>query len=192
MREKRWAAGTWIGVLITTVVVAYALTTLFATKSYTSNLTKKQVFQFALETGMSSGEVGPGDSFDVSPVVYNDATVDMLVFVKITMPEYIDDTQPGSASSRLYTFDTSDDWTLVETDQGMDVYAYGNDSMYVLTPGESTTALTERMTMKTITNAEYAAIDDINITITGYVTGTENMSADPTEAWNVCKALGDL
>lgn len=128
----------------------------------------------------------------MSPVVYNDATVDMLVFVKITMPEYIDDTQPGSASSRLYTFDNSDDWTLVETDQGMDVYAYGNDSMHVLTPGESTTALTECMTMKTITNAEYAAIDDINITITGYVTGTENMSADPTEAWNVCKALGDL
>lgn len=51
MREKRWAAGTWIGVLITTVMVAYALTNLFATKSYTSNLTKKQVFQFDLETG---------------------------------------------------------------------------------------------------------------------------------------------
>ena len=178
--------------LITTVVVAYALTNLFATKSYTSNLSKKQVFQFDLETGMSSGEVGPGDSFDVSPVVYNNATVDMLVFVKITMPEYMDDTQPGSASLRLYTFDASDDWTLVDTDRGMDVYAYGNGNMSVLAPGESTTALMERMTMKTITNAEYAAIDDINITITGYVTGIENMSMDPAEAWSECKAIGDL
>lgn len=46
--------------------------------------------------------------------------------------------------------------------------------------------------MNEISNAEYAAIDDINITITGYAMGTEDMSADPQEAWNQCKALGNI
>ena len=46
------------------------------------------------------------------------------------------------------------------------VYAYGSEEMTTLAPGEGTTALTEQMTMKSITNAEYAGIDDINITIT--------------------------
>lgn len=48
------------------------------------------------------------------------------------------------------------------------------------------------MTMKSITNAEYSAIDDINITITGYAMGTEGMSSIPTDAWNECKTIGNI
>lgn len=35
--------------------------------------------------------------------------------------------------------------------------------MTTLTPGESTTALTSQMTMKSISNAEYADIEDISV-----------------------------
>ena len=42
-----------------TVMVAYAITSLFFTKSQTSELSKKQIFQFDLETGMNTGEIGP-------------------------------------------------------------------------------------------------------------------------------------
>ena len=79
--------------------------------------------------------------------------------------------------------------TLI-VDDGTVVYAYGNiNEMTTLAPGDSTTALTSQMTMKTISNAEYAGIDDINITITGYAIGTEDVSMIPTETWNVCKAI---
>lgn len=64
--------------------------------------------------------------------------------------------------------------------------------MTVLSPGDSTSALTEQMTMKSISNAEFAAIDDINITITGYAIGTEDVSTNPIYAWNECKPIGDF
>ena len=64
--------------------------------------------------------------------------------------------------------------------------------MTPLQPGDSTSALTEQMTMKSISNAEYAGVDDINISITGYAIGTEDVSADPQEAWEQCKAIGEI
>ena len=48
------------------------------------------------------------------------------------------------------------------------------------------------MTMRSISNAEYAVIDDINITITGYAIGTEDVSTNPKDAWNECKEIGNL
>ena len=64
--------------------------------------------------------------------------------------------------------------------------------MYVLTHGEATIPLFEMMTMKSISNAEYASIEDINVTVTGYAIGTEDISADPVEVWNICKELGNI
>ena len=74
----------------------------------------------------------------------------------------------------------------------MVVYAYGNNDMTILSPGESTSALTNQMTMSSISNAEYAAVDDINITITGYAIGIEDVAMNPTDAWNECKVIGDI
>lgn len=174
------------------VIVAYAITNLFFTKSQTSEFSKKQIFQFDLDTGLSSGEIGPGDSFSVSPVIINDATEEMYVFVEIHMSECVASSLPESENSRLYTFDANEEWILVESDNETVVYAYGSAEMTALQPGESTSALTTQMTMKSITNAEYAAIDDINITITGYAMGTEGMSSIPTDAWNECKTIGNI
>lgn len=109
------------------------------------------------------------------------------------MPEYTDSSLSGD--SLLYTFDVNGEWTLVESGErgnGTVVYAYGGADMTALQPGESTSALTEQMAMRSITNAEYAAIDDINITITGYAMGTEGMSTIPADAWNECKTIGNI
>ena len=177
--------GMAVGIFLGVAIVAYAITNLFSMKSYTSSFTPKQIFQFDFNTGLNGGEIGPGDSFSVSPVIYIDATDDMFVFIEIEMPLV--------GSTPLYSFTPSDEWCVVESDGGVGVYAYtaGSEGMTVLTPGESTTALTEQMTMRSITNAEYAGIDDINITLTGYAIGVEDVSDNPTEAWFVCKEIGE-
>lgn len=140
---------------------------------------------------MTSAEIGSGDSFSVAPVIYNDATEEMYVFVEVQMPVYTDSTGE-SADSLLYTYDVSGDWTLVESGSETAVYAYGSGEMTTLYSGESTTALTNQMTMKSITNAEYTAMDDINITITRYAVGTEGMSTNPADAWSECKTIGGI
>ena len=126
------------------------------------------------------------------PVIFNDATEEMYVFLEIQMPEYMDSSLPESGDSLLYPFDVNEDWTLVESGNGFAVYAYGSTEMTVLSPGESTSALTNQMTMRTITNAEYAAIADINITITGYAIGLEGVSTNPADTWKECKVIGDI
>ena len=167
-----------------TVIVAYASTNLFFSQSKTTDLSKKVIFQFDLDVGMSTGEVGPGDSILVNPIVTNSATEEMYVFMKIQMPEW--------DGSPLYTFHADDQWILIESANGTVVYAYGNSEMTTLNPGESTSALTNQMVMRSISNAEYAAIDDINITVTCYAIGTEDVATNPADAWNECKAIGGI
>ncbi len=184
MKKRIITSGLWIGIFIATVIVAYAITSLFFTKSQTSEFSKKQIFQFDLDTGLGGGEVGPGDSFSVNPVIFNDATEEMYVFIQVDMP--------ATADGALYSFDADDEWRFLSEDGGTVVYAYGSAEMTALSPGETTSALTSRMTMSEISNAEYAAIDDINITITGYAIGTEGIDANPSEAWNQCKLIGNI
>lgn len=184
MEKKIITIGLWAGIFLTTVIVAYAITNLFFTQSRTTEFSKKVIFQFDLGIGMSAGEVGPGDSVSVNPVVTNSATEEMYVFMKIQMPEW--------DSSPLYTFRADDAWVLVESADGAVVYAYANPEMTVLNPGDSTTILTNQINMRSISNAEYAEIDDINITVTGYAIGIEDVSTNPEDAWNECKSIGNL
>lgn len=184
MYKKAKSLGIAFGVFLAVGIVAYAITTLFFSKSVTSELSKKTVFQFDLTTAMTATEIGPGDSFDVKPVVYNDATEEMYVFIQVDMPE--------TANGTLYSFDADADWCLVSEDSGTVVYAYGNSEMTVMSPGDSTSAMTSQMTMQSISNAEYAAVDDINITITGYAIGIEDVSTNPTAAWEQCKLIGNI
>ena len=177
-----------VGIFLGVAIVTYAIMNLFVSKSVTTSFTKKQIFQFDFNTGLNGGAIGPGDSFSVDPFIYNDATEDMYVFIEIEMPLVW-----TTRTTPLYSFTHSEDWCVVESDGGVVVYAYtaGSELMTVLTPGESTVALTEQMTMRSITNAEYAGIDDINITLTGYAIGVEDVSDNPTEAWFVCKEIGE-
>ena len=184
LKKKIISIGLWTGLFLATVIVAYAITNLFFTQSRTTGFSKKVIFQFNLGIGTSAEEVGPGDSISVNPVVTNSATEDMYVFVKIQMPEW--------DGSPLYTFRTDETWVLVESGGGAVVYAYADPEMTTLSPGDSTFALTNQMTMRSISNAEYAVIDDINITITGYAIGTEDVSTNPNDAWNECKEIGNI
>ena len=108
--------GMAVGIFLVAAIVSYAITNLFSMKSYTSSFTPKQIFQFDLNTGLNSGEVGPGDSFPANPVIYNDATEDMFVFIGIKMSLVW--------TTSLYLFTPSDDWCVVESDGGVVVYAY--------------------------------------------------------------------
>ena len=135
-------AGMAVGILFGSALVAYAITSLLFTQSQTSSFQKKTIFRFNLSTGLTSAEIGPGDSFSTSPLIYNDATEDMYVFIKVEMPTV-------DSGEKLYAFDLNSSW--VEVEDG--VYAYGSEEMTTLAPGASTTALTEQMTMKPITNA---------------------------------------
>ena len=185
MNKSAAKVGMAAGIFLGFATVAFAITNCFFTRSEKSDFTKKQIFEFEMSTGLNSEIIGPGDSFSVSPSIVNDATEDMYVFVEIQMPTIYDGT--------LYEFDIDEDWYRVREDNGTSVYAYGySEEMMVLCPGDSTSVLTNQMTMKTISNAEYAAIDDINITITGYAIGTEGVSMNPVEAWSECKMIGNI
>lgn len=59
---------------------------------------------------------------------------------------------------------------------------YVGSEMTVIQLVDSTSALTERMKMSGISNAEYTVIDDI--TITGYTMGTDGVSTNLTEVKN--------
>ena len=184
MNKKAVRIGVACGILLGATMIVYAITSLFFTNSETSKLNKKTVFQFNLTTDMSATEVGPGDSFDVKPVVYSDATEEMYVFIQVDMPTLVD--------GDLYSFDVNEEWIPVESRNGTVVYAYGSTDMTVVSPGENTCELTSQMTMQSISNTEYAAVDDINITITGYAIGIEDVSTNPTDAWNECKTIGNI
>ena len=60
VKRKAFGAGVASGILLGITIIAYAITSLFFTKSETSKLSKKTVVQFDLTTDMSSGEVDPG------------------------------------------------------------------------------------------------------------------------------------
>ena len=184
MNKKAARIGVFCGSLLGTTIFVYAITSLFFTNSVTSILSKKVVFQFELTTDMTATEVGPGDSFDVKPAVYNDATEEMYVFIQVDMPTLVD--------GDLYSFDVNEEWIPVESRNGTVVYAYGSTDMTVVSPGENTCELTSQMTMQSISNEEFAAIDDINIMVTGYAIGIEDVSTNPVVAWKECKEIGNF
>lgn len=110
MNKKAVGTGVACGVCLGTTIIAYAIMSLFFTISETSKLSKKTVFQFDLSTDMAATKVGPGDSFDAKPVIYNDATEEMYVFIQVDMPT--------TADGILYSFDVDDEWCVVSEDDG--------------------------------------------------------------------------
>lgn len=166
------------------MIVSYAITKRFTTKSENLQINHKDIFEIKLENGYQKTTVGPGDSFTVNTVISNDATEEMYVFVVVE--------QPTCNSESLYTYVVNTDYKCVYNTADKQVYAYAASEMTVLYTGESTSALTTKMTMRSITNAEYAGIDDLNVRVTGYAIGIEGVSTVPAEAWEQCKAIGNI
>ena len=173
-------AGMALGLFLGAALVTYALTSFFTKKEIFLAPQKKPIFEIEVSGGNQPGEIGPGDSFPTSPTVYNDATEEMYVFMKVEMPVVSDEP--------LYSFDLGEGWVKVEDG----VYAYGGEEMTTLAPGETTKPLTSEMKMREISRAEFAELSDISVKITGYAIGTEDVSAVPSEAWEVCKSIGSI
>ena len=165
--------------LAMTTVVAYAVATLFFKgETQTSNYSKKTYFEFAGDGFFTaSGEVGPGESMSINPVITSEATVDMYVFIRVEMPSY--------NGSGLYELNTGSGWSLVESgsssDKWVSVYRYNN----VLAPGSSTSSLGSSLTMVDMSTADYADLTDINVTMTGYACGAEG--EELSTAWESIK-----
>ena len=165
--------------LAMTTVVAYAVTTLFFKgETQTSDYSKKTYFEFDGSSFFTaSGEVGPGESMGIDPVITSNATVDMYVFIRVEMPGY--------NGGGLYELNTDSSWECIESgangDKWFSVYRY-ND---VVAPGASTTALGSSLTMVNMSMADYAGLDDINVTMTGYACGAEGETIDT--AWESIK-----
>lgn len=165
--------------LMTTAVVAYAITTLFFKgETQTSDYSKKTYFEFDGSSFFTaSGEVGSGESMSINPVISSESTVDMYVFIRVEMPSY--------SSAGLYEIDVNSGWECIESgtngDTWFSVYRY-ND---VVAPGASTTALGSSLTMVDMSLADYSELSDINVTMTGYACGAEDESLDT--AWESIK-----
>lgn len=164
-----------VGLFLGAALITYALTSFFTKKEIFLAPQKKPIFEIEVSAGNQPGEIGPGDSFPTSPTVYNDATEEMYVFITVS-------------DGGLYEFVVGDGW--VEVEDG--VYAYAGDEMTTLAPGETTKPLTSEMKMREISRAEFAELSDISVKITGYAIGTEDVSAVPSEAWEVCKSIGSI
>lgn len=165
--------------LAMTTVVAYAVTTLFFKgETQTSNYSKKTYFEFD-GSGFftASGEVGPGESMSINPVISSNATVDMYVFIRVEMPGYND--------AGLYSLDMNSGWECIESgangDKWFSVYRYNN----VLAPGASTSSLGSSLTMVDMSLADYSSLSDINVTMTGYACGAEG--EELSTAWESIK-----
>ena len=165
--------------LAMTTVVAYAVTTLFFKgETQTSDYSKKTYFEFD-GSGFftASGEVGPGESMSINPVISSNATVDMYVFIRVEMPEY--------NGSGLYELNTGSGWSVEEVqivgDKYIAIYRYDD----AVTPGASTTALGSSLTMVDMSLVEYVDLSDINVTMIGYACGAEEESLDT--AWESIK-----
>lgn len=169
-----------IMLLATTTVVAYAITTLFFKgESQTSDYSKKTYFEItSSEFFTASGEIGLGESMSINPVITSDAIENMYVFIRVEMPAYTD--------TGLYSMNINDGWSVeeygVEGEQYIAVYRYDK----VLEPGESTSPLSNSLAMVDMSVADYAALDNINVTMTGYACGADDM--DMESAWDAIKS----
>lgn len=178
-----------IGLLIAGSVAVYALANHFLMTSQKSNFTKKDIFEFNLSTKLAGGEIGPNSSFEFAPKIYNDATEEMYVFISIEMPLV--------SGNAIYSYEIDNQYWVevgseVEGEDGTFVYAYATeDGMVSLNPGEESIPLTQQMSMISMENYEYAQIDDINFTVTGYAISIEDLDPDPSSAWNICKEIRD-
>ena len=155
-----------LALLMTTTVIAYALVTYITTKTQTSSFSKKEYFEMSgSEIFSESSAVGPGEKVSINPMITSMSSVDMYVFIRVEMPIY--------SSGGLYDLTVNDGWSLVESGESngtwVEVYRYDTE----LKPDQSTTVLANKLTMVNMTLAEFAEIEEIDVSMTGYLRNTQ-------------------
>lgn len=166
--------------LMTTTVVAYALVTYITSETQTSSFTKKEYFEMECsEIFAETSEAGPGEKVSINPTITSESSVDMYVFIRVEMPVFND--------AGLYELAVNDRWSLVESEvvdnKWVEVYRYDSE----LKPDQSTTVLANKLTMKDLTLAEFAEIEEIDVSMTGYACRTADV-AGIDEAWDYIKS----
>ena len=169
-----------LALLMTTTVVAYALVTYITTMTQTSSFTKKEYFEMSgSEIFSASSEVGPGETASINPTITSMSSVDMYVFIKVEMPGYNGD--------GLYELNVDTGWSMVESGESngtwVEVYRYDTE----LKPDQSTTVLANKLTMVNMTLAEFAEIEEIDVSMTGFACRVADV-AGIDGAWDYIKS----
>lgn len=169
-----------LALLMTTTVVAYALVTYITTKTQTSVFTKKEYFEMSgSEIFSESSAVGPGEKVSINPMITSMSSVDMYMFIKVEMPVFND--------AGLYELNVDASWSMVESGESnntwVEVYQYDSE----LKPDQSTTVLANKLTMVNMTLAEFAEIEEIDVSMTGYACRVADV-AGIDEAWDYIKS----
>ena len=144
-----------------------------------------------------AGDFTPGKSKVINPIVTLDATMDGYIVIVVEMPRYnraglyeIEDASSGSS-----TGGAGDDWTLIESwssgDSWFEAYRYDE----ILSAGTATKPLGNKITMRSMTNAEYGRqfsdSDNLNIKMTAYGCGSDQ-GETLESAWRTIKSHFNL
>lgn len=160
--------------LVFTTSLAIASTVSLLTRVFSTNVSHVPVMEMELIQTAVTGEIVPGETLAIAPVIQNVGTKECLAFVKVTVPTY------GSSSSPAYTYTIDEEnWTKVGGSCGTAVYGYKD----VLGNNDVTTAPMEGITLKDIPVPDFLSIPDLNIT-TGYLAETAEYGSDPQTAWS--------
>jgi len=156
-------------------IVAYAVYSALISKSVTSDLTPDDIMEIDLNQHVITGTVVPGDSVGICSSITNVGTKDCLAFVKIVMPVI------PSSNSPAYSFTVGSGWTKVSESAGEVVYGYES----VLGSDDYTDPLCSEMTMVEMSGSDFKSIDDVNITVTGYLAETGAYGEDVGRTWEM-------
>lgn len=177
-----------LAILSATVMVVYAVINFISIELQTSSFIKREYFEMSgSEFFVEDGEIGIGDSAGIDPVITSKASVDMYVFIRVEMPMFTD---AEGNDGGLYTLNTDDSWTLVDSYEAdgkwIEVYGYTE----ALAPEASTTALADKLTMVDMSLSDYALITDMDVSMTGYGWKTvdkDGADMDINSAWELIK-----
>lgn len=159
-------------------IAVYAASLLFkAGTTYNIGVGHVTVFEFT-DVNPFTGEanLAPGDSMTIYPKITSTATVPMYAYMVVRMP--------STGSAGLYEITPGGGWSEVDSFAADGVWVkafeYG-----LLEPDENTGDAGWTVTMSSISNKEYAGIDDLNYSVTGYGIGTDDEELE--NAWSDLK-----
>ena len=104
------------------------------------------------------GTVVPGDTIDVCPAIYYDGDMRGLLFMRVRVPVLSD-------GSSVYSWTAEEGWTKLTEGNGYVVYGFNS----VLESEATSNVLTNGMTMVEMSGSEYKTINDINVTVDGWL-----------------------
>ena len=158
------------------MIISYAASMFFdKSETQTSNYRFKHIFKMNVNSFFTAdGDFTPGKSMSINPIVTLDATMDGYIVIVVEMPKY---NRAGLYEIGSETGDSPDDWTKIEEwsagDSWFEAYRYDD----ILSAGAATKPLGTKITMRTMSNADYgrqyADSDNLNINMTAYGCGSD-------------------